>query len=39
MELSGKDKQAIQKYASDREIAQIAWVKADGSKTVEPVSS
>ncbi len=39
MELSGRDKQAIQKYASDREIAQIAWIKADGSKTVESVSS
>lgn len=39
MELSRRDKQAIQKYASDREIAQIAWIKADGSKTVESVSS
>ena len=39
MELSGRDKQAIQKYARDREIAQIAWIKADGSKTVESVSS
>ncbi|MGB3639959.1 MAG: ATP phosphoribosyltransferase regulatory subunit, partial [Rivularia sp. (in: cyanobacteria)] len=38
MELSGRDKQAIQKYARDREIAQIAWIKADGSKTVESVS-
>ena len=39
MELSGRDAQAIQKYARDREIAQIAWIKADGSKTVESVSS
>ncbi|MGB3758176.1 MAG: ATP phosphoribosyltransferase regulatory subunit [Rivularia sp. (in: cyanobacteria)] len=39
MELSQRDKQAIQKYARDREIAQIAWIKADGSKTVESVSS
>lgn len=39
MELSGRDAQAIKKYARDREIAQIAWIKADGSKTVESVSS
>ena len=39
MELSGRDAQAIKKYARDREIAQIAWIKADGSKTVESVST
>ncbi|WP_414623254.1 ATP phosphoribosyltransferase regulatory subunit [Calothrix sp. CCY 0018] len=39
MELSGRDAQTIKKYARDREIAQIAWIKADGSKQVESVSS
>ncbi len=39
MELSKRETQAIKKYARDREIAQIAWIKADGSKTVESVSS
>jgi ATP phosphoribosyltransferase regulatory subunit len=38
MELSKRETQAIKKYARDREIAQIAWIKADGSKTVESVS-
>ncbi len=39
MELSGKDKQAIQEYASNRGIAQIAWIKANGSKNIESVNS
>lgn len=39
MELGGRDNQAIQKYARDRGIAQIAWIKADGSKTIESVNS
>ncbi|MEO1432323.1 MAG: ATP phosphoribosyltransferase regulatory subunit [Cyanobacteria bacterium J06632_19] len=39
MELSFIDAQAIREYASDREIAQIAWIKADGSKNVESVNS
>ncbi|MEM7580752.1 MAG: ATP phosphoribosyltransferase regulatory subunit [Cyanobacteria bacterium P01_A01_bin.80] len=38
MELSARDTSSIQKYASDRGIAQIAWIKADGSKKVESVS-
>ncbi len=38
MELSPRDTQAIKQYARDRKIAQIAWIKADGSKTVESVS-
>ncbi|MEM9924043.1 MAG: ATP phosphoribosyltransferase regulatory subunit [Cyanobacteria bacterium P01_D01_bin.50] len=39
MELSTRDSQAIQEYARDRGIAQIAWIKADGSKTIESVIS
>ncbi|MBV6621437.1 MAG: ATP phosphoribosyltransferase regulatory subunit [Rivularia sp. (in: Bacteria)] len=39
MELSQKDAQAIREYAKDRKIAQIAWIKADGSKIVESASS
>ena len=39
MELSTRDSQAIQEYARDRGIAQIAWIKADGSKTIESVNS
>ncbi|MGB6297858.1 MAG: ATP phosphoribosyltransferase regulatory subunit [Rivularia sp. (in: cyanobacteria)] len=38
MELSQRDAQIIKQYARDRKIAQIAWIKADGSKTVESVS-
>ncbi|MBD2593085.1 ATP phosphoribosyltransferase regulatory subunit [Nostoc spongiaeforme FACHB-130] len=38
MELGGKDAQAIRQYASDRRIAQIAWIKADGSPTIESIS-
>ncbi|MEO1377276.1 MAG: ATP phosphoribosyltransferase regulatory subunit [Cyanobacteria bacterium J06635_10] len=39
MELTTRDSQAIQEYARDRGIAQIAWIKADGSKTIESVNS
>ncbi|MDP5016493.1 MAG: ATP phosphoribosyltransferase regulatory subunit, partial [Dolichospermum sp.] len=35
IELSGSDAEAIRQYASDRSIAQIAWIKADGSSTIE----
>ncbi|MEA5503043.1 ATP phosphoribosyltransferase regulatory subunit [Halotia wernerae UHCC 0503] len=37
MDLGGRDAQAIRQYASDRSIAQIAWIKADGSPTIEPL--
>jgi ATP phosphoribosyltransferase regulatory subunit len=35
MDLGGRDAKAIRQYARDRSIAQIAWVKADGSTTIE----
>ncbi|MBD2430532.1 MULTISPECIES: ATP phosphoribosyltransferase regulatory subunit [Fischerella] len=35
MDLGGRDAEAIRQYARDRSIAQIAWVKADGSTTIE----
>ncbi|MCP6758895.1 MAG: ATP phosphoribosyltransferase regulatory subunit [Fischerella sp. CENA71] len=35
MELGGQDAEIIRQYARDRSIAQIAWVKADGSTTIE----
>ncbi|MBD2776893.1 ATP phosphoribosyltransferase regulatory subunit [Iningainema tapete] len=35
IDLGGTDFQAIQQYARDRSISQIAWVKADGSITIE----
>ncbi|WGV27624.1 ATP phosphoribosyltransferase regulatory subunit [Halotia branconii] len=35
MDLGGRDAQAIRQYARDRSIAQIAWIKADGSPTIE----
>ncbi|MBE9051061.1 ATP phosphoribosyltransferase regulatory subunit [Nostocales cyanobacterium LEGE 11386] len=35
MDLGGRDTQAIRQYASDRGIAQIAWIKSDGSPTIE----
>lgn len=38
IDLGGKDKSAIQEYARDRRIAQIAWIKADGSPIIEKVS-
>lgn len=31
IDLGGRDTQTIRQYARDRSIAQIAWVKADGS--------
>ncbi|SRR5579883_1013960 len=34
LDLGGRDTQAIQEYARDRNIAQIAWVKADGSPPI-----
>jgi ATP phosphoribosyltransferase regulatory subunit len=37
MDLGGRDAEAIRNYASDRSIAQIAWIKADGSPTIEAV--
>jgi len=38
IDLSGKDTPAIREYARDRGIAQIAWIKADGSPIIEKVS-
>ncbi|MFM6023652.1 MAG: ATP phosphoribosyltransferase regulatory subunit, partial [Dolichospermum sp.] len=35
IDLGGKDVSAIRQYASDRSITQIAWIKADGSPTIE----
>ncbi|MBH8554899.1 ATP phosphoribosyltransferase regulatory subunit [Nostocaceae cyanobacterium CENA357] len=35
IDLGGRDAQAIRQYARDRGIAQIAWIKADGSPTIE----
>ncbi|WP_066380486.1 MULTISPECIES: ATP phosphoribosyltransferase regulatory subunit [unclassified Anabaena] len=35
MELSGKDAATVREYARDRSIAQIAWLKADGTPTIE----
>jgi ATP phosphoribosyltransferase regulatory subunit len=35
IDLGGRDAQAIRQYARGREIAQIAWVKADGLPTIE----
>jgi ATP phosphoribosyltransferase regulatory subunit len=37
MDLGSRDAQAIRQYARDRGIAQIAWIKADGSPTIEPL--
>jgi len=36
IDLGGRDIEAIRQYASDRSITQIAWIKADGSHTIEP---
>ena len=36
IDLGGRDTEAIRQYASDRSITQIAWIKADGSHTIEP---
>ncbi|MEH2424370.1 MAG: ATP phosphoribosyltransferase regulatory subunit [Nostoc sp.] len=35
IDLGGRDAEAIRQYARDRSIAQIAWIKADGSPTIE----
>ncbi|MEH2042398.1 ATP phosphoribosyltransferase regulatory subunit [Nostoc sp.] len=35
IDLGGRDAEAIRQYARDRGIAQIAWIKADGSPTIE----
>lgn len=37
MDLGGKDAATVKQYASDRGIAQIAWIKADGSVICEPL--
>ncbi|NJM69775.1 MAG: ATP phosphoribosyltransferase regulatory subunit [Scytonema sp. RU_4_4] len=39
MDLGGRDADEIRQYAGDRNIAQIAWIKADGSTMIEPVKS
>lgn len=38
IDLGGKDVSAIRQYASDRSITKIAWIKADGSHTIEAES-
>jgi ATP phosphoribosyltransferase regulatory subunit len=38
MDLERRDAEAIRQYARDRHIAQIAWVKADGSTNIESVT-
>ncbi|AUB39667.1 hisZ, ATP phosphoribosyltransferase regulatory subunit [Nostoc flagelliforme CCNUN1] len=38
IDLGGRDADAIRQYASDRGIAQIVWMKADGSPKIEPLS-
>lgn len=35
IDLGGRDVSAIRQYASDRSISKIAWIKADGSHTIE----
>lgn len=35
IDLGGRDADAIRQYARDRSIAQIAWIKADGSPKIE----
>ncbi|MDZ7950080.1 ATP phosphoribosyltransferase regulatory subunit [Nostoc sp. DedQUE09] len=35
IDLGGRDAEAIRQYASDRGIAQIAWIKADSSPKIE----
>jgi len=37
MDLGGLNADAIRQYARDRSIAQIAWVKADGSPMIESI--
>jgi ATP phosphoribosyltransferase regulatory subunit len=38
MDLGGRDAESIRQYASDRSIAQIAWIQPDGTPTIETVS-
>ncbi|MFN9557914.1 MAG: ATP phosphoribosyltransferase regulatory subunit [Dolichospermum sp.] len=38
IDLGGRDVSAIRQYASDRSISKIAWIKADGSHTIEAES-
>ncbi|MGC8453904.1 MAG: ATP phosphoribosyltransferase regulatory subunit [Cylindrospermopsis raciborskii] len=38
MELAGKDTQWTRKYARERSIAQIAWIKSDGTGRIETIS-
>lgn len=38
MELGGKDPQGVREYAKERSIAQIAWIKSDGTGRIETVS-
>lgn len=38
IDLGGRDVSAIRQYASDRSITKIAWIKADGSHTIEAES-
>lgn len=38
MELAGKDPQWTRKYARERSIAQIAWIKSDGTGRIETIS-
>ncbi|QIR38093.1 ATP phosphoribosyltransferase regulatory subunit [Tolypothrix sp. PCC 7910] len=38
IDLGGRDTAAIRNYARDRGIAQIAWIKADSSPTIESLS-
>ncbi|MEH2306934.1 ATP phosphoribosyltransferase regulatory subunit [Nostoc sp.] len=35
IDLGGRDADAIRQYARDRSIAQIAWIKVDGSPKIE----
>ncbi|AKG20125.1 ATP phosphoribosyltransferase regulatory subunit [Calothrix sp. 336/3] len=37
MDLGGRKAEEIRQYAGDRQIAQIAWIKADGSTVIETV--
>ncbi len=37
MDLGGRNADEIRQYARDRSIAQIAWVKADGSPIIESI--
>ncbi|MBE9211460.1 ATP phosphoribosyltransferase regulatory subunit [Plectonema cf. radiosum LEGE 06105] len=38
MELGSSNASSIQEYARNKGIPQIAWIKADGSKTIESVN-